>query len=174
MRYATVNENGIVTNIMEAEPEQAAKLGAVRASRDPIGDLYGRADKLAEISEAGRAAIVAGCSVTLADGTVEHFALQEVDQINLAAAVAACRQGASEYLYHADRKLCRMYSAADIAAIDRAAAAHKLYHTTYCNHLLAWARRAETADALAAVMYGADLPADLAESMAELLDGGTT
>ena len=141
---------------------------------EPVSDLPNmKAAKQKEISESCHNTIVSGIDVELSDGSTGHFSLQEVDQINLAAAVAACQQGASEYPYHADGKLCRMYSAADIAVIDHAAAAHKLYHTTYCNHLLAWARRAETADALTAVVYGADLPADLAKSMAALLEGGT-
>lgn len=128
-----------------------------------------RADKLQELSDACNAAIVAGCDVTLADGTVEHFALEETDQINLNAAYTACRQGATEYPYHADGQLCRLYSAADIIAIGDAATAHKLYHTTYCNHMMMWARRVETADELSDIVYGAELPGDLAANMARVL-----
>ena len=132
-----------------------------------------RAAKLAELSGACKAAIVAGCDVTLTDGTVEHFALEETDQINLNAAYTACQQGATEYPYHADGQLCRLYSAADIIAIGDAATAHKLYHTTYCNHLLTWARRAEAADELPGIVYGADLPEDLAANMTAVLGGAT-
>ena len=132
-----------------------------------------RAAKLAELSDACNAAIVAGCDVTLTDGTVEHFALEETDQINLNAAYTACQQGAAKYPYHADGQLCRLYSAADIIAIGDAATAHKLYHTTYCNHLLTWARRAETADELPGIVYGAELPGDLAANMSRVLGGAT-
>lgn len=132
-----------------------------------------RAAKLAELSGACKAAIVAGCDVTLTDGTVEHFALEETDQINLNAAYTACQQGATEYPYHADGQLCRLYSAADIIAIGDAATAHKLYHTTYCNHLLTWARRAEAADELPGIIYGAELPEDLEANMTRVLGGAT-
>ena len=132
-----------------------------------------RAARLAELSDACNAAIVAGCDVTLTDGTVEHFALEETDQINLNAAYTACRQGATEYPYHADGQLCRLYSAADIIAIGDAATAHKLYHTTYCNHMMMWARRVETADELSDIVYGAELPGDLKANMASVLGGAT-
>ena len=62
-----------------------------------------------------------------------------------------------------------VYPAADILAMGEAATAHKLYHTTYCNHLMAWARRA-TADELEGITYGAELPADLAANMEAILN----
>lgn len=140
----------------------------------PVPDLDTlRAAKLAELSGACNAAIVAGCDVTLADGTVEHFALEETDQINLNAAYTVCQQGATEYPYHADGQLSRLYSAADIIAIGDAATAHKLYHTTYCNHMMMWARRVETADELEGVAYGAELPEDLEANMTRVLGGAT-
>ena len=51
----------------------------------------------------------------------------------------------------------------------RAATAHKLYHTTYYNHLAAWVRRCGTADELSSITYGAELPEDLAANMAAIL-----
>lgn len=146
---------------LEPEPATAPDLDTIRAA------------KLSELSDACNAAIVAGCDVTLADGTVEHFALEETDQINLNTAYTACRQGAKEYPYHADGQLCRLYSAADIIAIGDAATAHKLYHTTYCNHMMMWARRVETADELSDIVYGAELPGDLKANMASVLGGAT-
>lgn len=130
--------------------------------------------KLEELSAACYAAIIAGCSVTLSDETKEHFALEETDQINLTAALTAVEQGAAGYPYHADGKLCRLYTAADITLIAKAATAHKLYHTTYCNHLNTWARRAKTGDELAGIFYGATLPEDLAANMAEVISNATT
>lgn len=62
-----------------------------------------------------------------------------------------------------------MYPAEDIIAISNAATAHKLYHTTYCNHMMAWARRAETVEELEGIVYGAELPEDLVANMNEIL-----
>ena len=157
-------ENGEVVSL---EVNQEA-LDAYEAANQPdISAL--REDKAEEISEACHASIVAGIDVTLSDGTNGHFALEETDQINLTTAFNAVQQGATGYPYHADGQLCKMYPAADILAISEAATAHKLYHTTYCNHLMAWSRRAETVDELSGITYGAELPEDLAANMAEVM-----
>ena len=128
-----------------------------------------RADKLAELSASCNAAITAGMDVETTQGT-EHFSLQETDQINLTTALSAVQAGASGYPYHADGQLCRLFTAAEIQAIAAASVKHKLYHTTLCNHLLTWARRAETKEELSGITYSADgLPEDLAANMAAVL-----
>ena len=124
--------------------------------------------KLSELSAACNAAIVAGCDVTLST-TKGHISLTDEDQINLTTAVGAVQQGSTGYPYHLDGQLCAIYPAADILAMGEAATAHKLYHTTYCNHLMAWARRA-TADELEGITYGAELPTDLAANMGAILN----
>ncbi len=128
-----------------------------------------RAAKLQEISAACNAAITAGCDVTLTDGSTGHISLTAEDQINLSTATQAVGQGAAGYPYHLDGQLCTLYPAAEIMAMAQAATAHKLYHTTYYNHLAAWARRCSTVEEVAAVTYGAELPEDLAANMAEIL-----
>ena len=128
-----------------------------------------RAAKLQEISAACNAAITAGCDVTLTDGSTGHISLTAEDQINLSTATQAVGQGAAGYPYHLDGQLCTLYPAAEIMAMAQAATAHKLYHTTYYNHLAAWARRCETVGEVAAVTYGGSLPEDLAANMAEIL-----
>lgn len=126
-------------------------------------------EKLTELDNACRKAIVEGCWVKLADGSTQHFALTEADQINLNVALEAVKAGADGYPYHADGELCRVFSAADINAVAAAAVAHKLYHTTYFNHAKQWATRAKTADELAGIHYGAQLPEDLAANMAKVI-----
>ena len=133
----------------------------------PLDEI--RADKLAELSASCYAAITAGMDVETTPGT-EHFALQETDQINLTTALSAVQSGAAGYPYHADGQLCRLFTAAEIQAIAAASVKHKLYHTTLCNHLLTWARRAATKEALSGITYSADgLPEDLASNMAAVL-----
>lgn len=128
-----------------------------------------KAGKIADLSAACNAAIVAGMDVETTQGT-EHFSLEETDQINLSAALTAVQAGAASYPYHADGQLCRMFTAAEIQSIAQASVQHKLYHTTLCNHLLTWARRAETAEELAGISYTAEnLPEDLAANMAGVL-----
>lgn len=128
-----------------------------------------KAAKEKELSNACNAAIVAGMDVETSQG-MEHFSLQETDQINLTTALSAVEAGAAGYPYHADGQLCRMFVGDEIRAIAQASIQHKLYHTTLCNHLLTWARRAETAEELRGIAYSADgLPEDLAANMAQVL-----
>lgn len=128
-----------------------------------------RADKLEELSASCNAAITDGMDVETTQGT-EHFSLQETDQINLTTALSAVQSGAAGYPYHADGQLCRLFTSAEIQAIAAASVKHKLYHTTLCNHLLTWARRAETKEELSGITYAADgLPEDLAANMAAVL-----
>lgn len=133
----------------------------------PLDEI--RADKLAELSASCNAAITAGMDVETTQGA-EHFSLQETDQINLTTALSAVQSGADGYPYHADGQLCRLFTASEIQAIAAASVKHKLYHTTLCNHLLAWARRAETKEELSGITYSAiGLPEDLASNMASVL-----
>lgn len=126
-------------------------------------------EKLSNLSEACNQTIVAGMDVETTEG-VEHFSLEETDQINLTTALSAIEQGAKGYPYHADKKLCRMFTAVEIKAIAEKATAHKLYHTTLCNHLLILARRATTTAELDKITYSADcLPLDLAQNMQKIL-----
>lgn len=133
-----------------------------------------RAAKLAEISQACNKTILDGIDVILSDGTTEHFSLQETDQINLTTAYNAVQTGAAGYPYHADGQLCKMYSAEDITTIGNAATSHKLYHLTYCNHLMTWARGAETAEEIQSIYYGAELPDALATNMEAVLNASAS
>lgn len=134
---------------------------------DPVSLEDKRAAKHAEISAASEAAIYAGMDVETTQGT-EHFSLTEKDQINLTTAKNEIDKGAAFYPYHTDDTLCRIFTAEEINAIAQASIAHKIYHTTYCNHLFEWIRRADAAE-LAGITYGAELPDDLAAHMQEIL-----
>ena len=134
---------------------------------DPVSLEEKRAAKHAEISAASEGAIYAGMDVETTQGT-EHFSLTEKDQINLTTAKNEIDKGAAVYLYHTDDTLCRIFTAEEINAIAQASVAHIIYHTTYCNHLFEWIRRAGAAE-LAGITYGAQLPDDLAAHMQEIL-----
>ena len=131
------------------------------------GKLYDpyRERKIAECNDACSRAIVKGCDVTLEDGTVEHFALTAEDQINIATAEKAIKAGATQFPYHADGKLCRLYDAKDIMNIINTATAWKAYHTTYFNHLKQWINRTEEKADILAIHYGDELPEDLKQSL---------
>ena len=134
---------------------------------DPVSLEEKRAAKHTEVSAASEAAIYAGMDVETTQGT-EHFSLTEKDQINLTTAKNEIDKGAPVYLYHTDDTLCRIFTAEEINAIAQASVAHIIHHTTYCNHLFEWIRRADAAE-LAGITYGAELPGDLAAHMQEIL-----
>lgn len=132
-----------------------------------------KAMKRNEIDTACKKAIIDGIDVELPSGT-EHFSLEETDQINLTAALTMVEQGAPSYPYHSDGNLCRLYTADEIKAISAAAMSHKLYHTTYCNHLFNWIERAESIEEVKSIYYGVTLPDDLLANMTEILTNAQT
>lgn len=111
-----------------------------------------------EISQACEQIIYAGISVALADGTVEHFALTEHDQLNLFGKQVQLAAGAEQMEYHSDGQSCRYYSAADMQRIITAAMQHVSYHTTYCNAINMWIAGCESAEEVQTIYYGADVP----------------
>lgn len=133
-----------------------------------INDI--KQDKENYVSNACRQAILAGIDVETSQG-LEHFSLKETDQLNLNTALSAIQEGADSYPYHSDGNLCRIFSAYEIITVVNASAEHKLYHTTLCNHLLTWIRRAESIDELNSIVYSEDcLPEDLTKNIKEILN----
>lgn len=122
-----------------------------------------RAVKKQEIGAACTAAIYKGIDVA-----GSHYSLTEHDQTELMAQAQTVKEGAAAVPYHADGELCRMYPAEEFTALAQAATAHVFYHRTYCNHLNAWIARAGL-DELPGILYGAELPKDLAASMAQII-----
>lgn len=165
--FVTIEDDG--TTVTSCVWDEVAYQAWCEANPAPDPLETARAEKEAELSAACNASIVAGMDVTTTKGT-EHFSLQETDQINLTTAYNAVMSGATQYPYHADGELCRMFTADEIKTISAASIQHKLYHTTLCNHLLTWARRAETEEELNSITYTADnLPSDLAQNMASVM-----
>ena len=127
-----------------------------------------RAAKRQEIGAACSAAIYAGVEVG-----GRRYSLTEHDQTEIMAQLATVKDGAAAVPYHADGELCRMYPAEEFAALAQAATAHVFYHRTYCNHVNAWIMRAELKE-LMDIVYGAELPQDLAERMTAIISAAQT
>lgn len=165
--FVTIEDDG--TTVTSCVWDEAAYQKWCEENPAPDYLTENKAAKEAELSAACNSAITAGMDVETTQGT-EHFSLQETDQINLTTAYNAVMSGATHYPYHADGALCRMFTADEIKAISAASIQHKMYHTTLCNHLLTWARRAETEEELDSITYSADgLPEDLAQNMAQIM-----
>ena len=150
------------------EDNQLTDIVSIRSQAQILAAV--RSEKLRELSVACNQAIIAGCDVELSAAS-GHISLTAEDQINLTAALGALEQGADCYPYHLDGQLCAVFSEADIRLLAQTAASHKLYHTTYYNHLAAWVRRCEDIAEVQAIIYGAELPEDLAANMQMILEG---
>ena len=117
-----------------------------------------QASKKQEISQACETAIYSGVDVKLSDGSTEHFALTEHDQLNLFGKQVQLAAGTTELEYHADGQPCRYYTAEDMQIITSTAMAYVSYHTTYCNAVNMWIAGCETTDEIQQIYYGADVP----------------
>ena len=117
-----------------------------------------QAAKKQEISQACEQAIYSGVSVTLTDGSTEHFALTEHDQLNLFGKQIELSAGVTRLKYHTDGQPCRYYDAADMQLIVTAAMDYVSYHTTYCNSLYSWIGGVQTAEEIQQIYYGAEIP----------------
>lgn len=123
-----------------------------------------RSAKIAEISAACNSVIVSGIDLELSEG-VAHFNLSIEDQSNIANLFRVVELGGTEFPYQADGGVCRIYSAAEIAQIYIAAQTLITTQTTYHNALKAYVQSLESAEDIAAVTYGMELPEPYATEM---------
>ena len=109
--------------------------------------------KLDEIKQACEDYICAGTDVTLPDNTVEHFTYTLADQSNISEMFTAIMAGATEYPYHADGEICKIYTKEQIIAIYGTLSLFKTEATTYHNSLKAQINAMTDADAISATKF---------------------
>ena len=112
-----------------------------------------KAEKIAEIKKDCEEYIYAGTDVTYADGVKEHFTYSLVDQSNISEMFTAIMAGATEYPYHADGEICKIYSKEQIVTIYGTLSLFKTEATTYHNSLKAQVNAMTDADAINAVKF---------------------
>jgi len=125
--------------------------------------------KAAMVSQACQEVIYAGVDVELSTGR-KHFSLATHDQANIDSMFAAVTLGATEYPYHEDGGKCVMYPAKDIISLYVAYKSFVTQQTTYCNFLRVWLNRERDPQVLGEIVYGSQLPDDLAAEMQEVLE----
>ena len=116
--------------------------------------------KLAELSEVCGAAINAGATVTLPDGTEEQFTYSTADQANISEMFTACLMGAESYPYHANDEACKTYTAAQIMAIYGTLSMYKTGQLTYHNQLKQYVKTLDDMEDVLSVVYGQPLTGD--------------
>ena len=110
--------------------------------------------KIAEIKQVCESYIYAGTDVTYSDGTTEHFTYTLADQSNISEMFTAIMAGATEFPYHADGEICKVYSKAQIVAIYGTLSLFKANITTYHNSLKAQVNAMTDADEINTVKFG--------------------
>lgn len=120
----------------------------------PIPDLSDiKSAKIIEIKESCESYIYAGTNVTLPNGAIEHFTYTLADQSNISEMFTAIMAGATEYPYHADGEICKVYTKEQIVTIYGTLSLFKTEATTYHNSLKAQINVMTDADAISATKF---------------------
>ena len=143
-------ENG--TRIVDTIEVNQEALDAFKATLpDPTDSI--KAEKIAEIKKDCEDYIYAGTSVTYSDGAKEHFTYNLADQSNISEMFTAVMAGATEYPYHADGEICKIYTKEQIVAIYGTLSLFKTEATTYHNSLKAQIKAMTDIDAISATKF---------------------
>lgn len=124
--------------------------------------------KLSEISNACNAVIVNGVDIKFGEENV-HFNLSIEDQSNINNLFRVVELGGTKFPYQADGGVCRIYTAAEIAAIYIAAQTLITTQTTYHNELKQYVQTLTSAEEVSAIQYGMTLPEPYLTEMNEKL-----
>ena len=160
MNVAVVKDGVIVNVIVSDEPDNINTFPV--PSGLWIGDIMPpqyesieaiKTAKLAEISKSCEDYIYAGTDVTLLDNTTKHFTYTLADQSNISEMFTAIMAGATEYPYHADGEICKIYTKEQIVAIYGTLSLFKTEMTTYHNSLKAQINAMTDADAILAIKF---------------------
>ena len=147
----TVEKQGDIETVDNIEINQEA-LDAFKSTLPDPADSA-KAEKTAEIKMACEEYIYAGTDVTYADGIKEHFTYTLADQSNISEMFTAVMAGATEYPYHADGEICKIYSKEQIVTIYGTLSLFKTEATTYHNSLKAQIKAMTDADAILATKF---------------------
>lgn len=131
--------------------------------------------KIAEIKQSCEDYIYAGTDVTYSNDTVEHFSYTLADQSNISEMFTAVMAGATEYPYHADGEICKIYTKEQIVTIYGTLSLFKTEATTYHNSLKAQVNAMTDADAITAVKFKeTELTGEYLENYAAMMASAKT
>ena len=147
----TVEEQEGIKYVSSIEVNQKA-LDAFKATLPDSADSA-KSSKIAEIKKDCEDYIYAGTSVTYSDGTTEHFTYNLAYQSNISEMFTAVMAGATEYPYHADGEICKIYTKEQIVAIYGTLSLFKTEATTYHNSLKAQINAMTDASAISAIKF---------------------
>lgn len=144
--------------------------GCIYADPEPEPDPEPYVPTLEEVQEAKvnemnakqQEIIAAGIDVQLSDGTTEHFTLTQYDQQSLMGLQSQVLTGAEQIPWHNSNEdeHCKFYSNADMQLIVTKALSYVTYQVTYFRDLRIYIRSLAEKEAVQAIEYGVDIPAE--------------
>lgn len=153
-------EGNTVTSV---ETNQEALDTYLKANPEPDALSQAKEEKIAEMSAACNAAIVAGLDIQLTGDKTEHFDYSERDQINIKEMFDAVLMGASMYPYQSEDGQCRTYTPTEIVTIYSSLAGNKTAQLTYYHQIKDYIGTLETSEEVKAVIYGQPLTGEYLE-----------
>lgn len=157
MRYKIFKDGEMVNTIVADESfvtDYCEKNGYTYEAQPELASVDSiKAEKIDEIKKACEDYIYAGTDVTLPDGTIEHFTYTLADQSNISEMFTAIMAGATEYPYHADGEICKIYTKEQIVTIYGTLSLFKTEATTYHNSLKAQINAMTDVDAISAIKF---------------------
>ena len=157
MRYKIFKDGEMVNTIVADESfvtDYCEKNGYTYEAQPELASVdSAKAEKIAEIKKDCEEYIYAGADVTYANGVKEHFTYTLADQSNISEMFTAVMAGATEYPYHADGEICKIYTKEQIVTIYGTLSLFKTEATTYHNSLKAQINAMTDADAISATKF---------------------
>lgn len=148
--YPTIPESG--------EIEQDIKFTARMQYIPTIEEI--KLAKITEVNAVHDMLIQNGVDVTLSNGSVEHFTLEDKDQTYLMGLQTQVTAGSDRIPWHpADlAEQCKYYSNADMSVITTTALQFVTYHVTYLRALMIYINAIKTKEEVEAISYGVPIP----------------
>lgn len=158
--------------LVDSNSELATKIKSLHPNFDFILDDNGnlidvsvnisfiKQNKITEMDNICKQTIYNGIDITLSDGTVEHFTLDEQDQLNLSGLGLELLSGAEQIAWHEDDETvsCRFYSARDAQTIIGSLTTYKSYHITYFRDLRIYINSLTDENMINNISYGDNIP----------------
>ncbi len=116
--------------------------------------IAAKEEKIREIKKSCEDKILNGTEVQYVDGTKEHFTYGLADQSNISEMFTAVMAGASEFPYHSDGNVCKVYTKEQIVQIYGTLSLFKTEATTYHNSLKAQVNAMEAVEEVDSVEFG--------------------
>lgn len=142
-------------------------------STQPDPAISAKESKISELSQACNQTIENGSEVELTDGNKENFTYSLADQANVSEMFTAVMAGATEYPYHENDGICKMYSAQDIVKIYSTLSGMKTATITYHNQLKQYVKSLTDLGEINSVQWGQELTGEWLDNYNTLIAQAT-